>query len=118
MKIASIALTCLLVLCFVSAGAAKVLAVPSMRERAAHVGFSIAAYRAIGALELAAAVGLVAALVWWPVGVAAAGGLVLLMLGATIVHTRHGDPLPQFAPAVVAGLICAAYVATLIGAHR
>lgn len=118
MKIAAIALACLLVLCFVSAGAAKVLAVPAMRERAAHVGFSVAAYRAIGVLELAAALGVLAALVWWPIGVAAAAGLILLMAGAAIVHARTGDPLPQLAPAVVAGLICAAYLATWIGANR
>ena len=43
-------------------GAAKILAVPPMRAAAAHVGFSVAAYRRIGVLEVAGAVGLLVGL--------------------------------------------------------
>ena len=40
----------ILVVAFAAAGSAKLAAVPSMRARAEHVGFSVAAYRRIGLL--------------------------------------------------------------------
>lgn len=49
-------------------------------------------YRAIGSLELLAAAGLLAGLVFLPLGIAAAAGLVLLMIGAIGYHVRAGDP--------------------------
>lgn len=48
-----------LVIVFAALDGAKVLATPSMRARAAHVGFSVDPYRRIGALELLAVVGIV-----------------------------------------------------------
>jgi len=48
----------ILVLAFGVLGTAKLAAVPAMRSKAEHVGFTVAAYRRIGALELLAAVGL------------------------------------------------------------
>ena len=42
---------------FVALGAAKILAAAPMRGRAAHAGFSVDAYRRIGVLEIAGAVG-------------------------------------------------------------
>ena len=44
---------------FAALGAVKILALPPMRVRAAHLGFSVAAYRAIGTLEIAGAAGVV-----------------------------------------------------------
>lgn len=49
-------------------------------------------YRTIGSLELAAVTGLLAGLVVLPLGIAAAAGLTLLMIGAIIYHLRAGDP--------------------------
>jgi hypothetical protein len=51
-----------LVVAFAALGSAKLAAVPAMRARAAHVGFSVAAYRRIGILEILGVIGLLA----WP----------------------------------------------------
>ncbi|GGT21266.1 DoxX family protein [Streptomyces chromofuscus] len=51
------ALICLIVLIFALLGVAELLALGPMPELAAHAGFRTAAYRVIGALELAGAVG-------------------------------------------------------------
>jgi hypothetical protein len=91
-------------------GTAKLIAVPSMRARAAHVGFSVAAYRSIGALELAAVVGLIAGLWWSALGVAAALGVLALTTGAVVAHSRAGDPPRHWLPAIAAAALAAAYV--------
>jgi uncharacterized membrane protein YphA (DoxX/SURF4 family) len=49
-------------------------------------------FQAVGALELLAAIGLLAGLAFRPLGIAAAVGLVVLMLGALGFHLRAGDP--------------------------
>jgi hypothetical protein len=41
--------------------------------------------------EIAGAIGLVSGLYWWPVGVAAAIGVILYFVGAVIAHLRVGD---------------------------
>ena len=41
----------LLVVAFAALGSAKLAAVPAMRARAEHVGFSVSAYRWIGVLD-------------------------------------------------------------------
>lgn len=66
--------------------------------------------RTIGALEVLGAVGLVLPAV---TGIAptlvplAALGLLLLMIGAVVVHVRIGDKVAQAAPAIVLALLCA-----------
>jgi len=96
---------------FTAFGMAKLLAVPSMRARASHVGFSIDAYRRIGALEVAGAVGLLLGFAVPEVGIAAALGLLLLLAGAVITHLRSGDGLKEVAPAVVLGILVAIVLA-------
>lgn len=103
----------LLAVPFLALGAAKVAAVPAMRERAAHVGFTVSSYRAIGAAEVLAGLALLAAR-WWPVpALAALGGLVLLMVGAVVVHVRNGDPRPAWLPAAVLGALSGALTCAL-----
>ena len=100
------------VVCVVS-GTAKVLAVPMMRAAAAHHGLTVAQYRIVGALELAGVVGLIAGFAFPPVGIAAAIGLILLLLGAAGAHLKERDPLPRVLfPLLVAG-IAAAYLVTI-----
>ena len=48
----------LLVVAFAALGSAKLAAVPAMRAKAEHVGFSVAAYRRIGLLEVLAVLGI------------------------------------------------------------
>lgn len=99
----------LLALTFALHGALMVLAVPMMRAGAEHVGLTVRQYRIIGALELAAAAGLVAGLVVPALGAAAGAGILALMAGATAAHVRAGDPLRRMAPAVALGAAALLY---------
>lgn len=90
---------------------AKLLSHPKMLAAASHFGVPWAQYRLIGAAEVAAAAGAIAGLVWAPLGVAAAAGMALLLLGALTVHRRAGDGLPEEAPALLALGVSLAYLA-------
>jgi len=96
---------------FVGLGTGKVLAVPSMPQRAADVGYSVDAYRRIGSLELAGAVGLLVGIAVVPVGTAAGAGLLLLLAGALVTHLRHRDEPATVAPAAAAAVLVLAYLA-------
>ncbi|MBK3575009.1 DoxX family protein [Streptomyces sp. MBT65] len=54
-------------------------------------GLSAPLVRFIGLAELAAATGLIAGLFWQPVGVAAALGFAVLLVGAVGFHAKSGD---------------------------
>jgi hypothetical protein len=107
-------LAALLVAAFAMAGSAKLAAVPAMRTRAEHVGFSVGAYRRIGALELLGVVGLVVGAAFPTVGTLAGLGLLLLLCGAIITHLRNGDGPKEIAPAVVLGVVIVVYLALVI----
>lgn len=93
---------------FVALGTAKLLALPSMQARAHHAGFSVGAFRRIGALEVLGAVGLVSGSTVPHLRTLAALGLVLLLAGALVTHLRNRDGLKGAMPAlVVAGLLVA-----------
>lgn len=108
----------LLVLAFAAAGSAKLAAVPAMRARAAHVGFSVAAYRRIGLLEVLGVLGLLAGAFVPAVGALAAAGLLMLLGGAVIAHLRNGDNLRELTPALVLGLVTASYLLLVVGDLR
>ncbi len=75
---------------------------------------SPALYRMTGALEVLAALGLVAGLVVLPLGIAAAAGLTVLMLGAIAYHLRAGDPPVELLfPGVPLALSAAAFTVGL-----
>ena len=113
MSLAPAVLAVLLALVFIGLGSAKILALQPMRERAADVGFSTTAYRRIGLLEVAGAVGLVLGAVQPLIGALAGIGLLLLLGGAVVTHLRHGDGPRKSGPAVVCGLLVAAYLGAL-----
>jgi hypothetical protein len=115
MSTTTIVLAVLLAAVFLLVGSAKLAAVPAMREAAAHVGMTVTHYRLLGALEVAAAVGLLAGLRFTALGVAASAGLVLLMVGAVVVHLRSGDPATRCLPAVVVGVLAAVHLVLLAG---
>jgi uncharacterized membrane protein YphA (DoxX/SURF4 family) len=94
-----------LALPFLASGVMKLVGAPAMRKSAEHLGLSYPAYRGIGALEVLGAAGLVAGLAWWPLSVAAAVGLCLLMVGAVIYHRRAHDSVAEFAPAAVLAVL-------------
>jgi hypothetical protein len=104
----------ILVLAFGALGAAKVAAVPAMRSRARHVGFTVAAYRRIGALELLGAAGLLVGAALPLVGALAACGLLLLLGGAVLVHLRNGDGARELAPSLVLGVVALAFLVLVV----
>jgi uncharacterized membrane protein YphA (DoxX/SURF4 family) len=92
-------------------GLAKVTAHPSMQRNATHLGYSLRSFRVIGVIELAAAAALVVGMWWSPLAIAAAAGLVLLMVGAVVAHSRAGDSPAAGLPALLcAGLAMASGV--------
>ncbi|MCI3270673.1 DoxX family protein [Streptomyces cylindrosporus] len=107
-------LTLVLAVWFGLLGATKVVAIPAMAERAAHVGFSVGAYRVIGLLELTGVIGLFVGWAVTGVGVAAAAGFLLLLAGAAVAHLRAGDRLLGVAPAVVSAALVAGYLVVLL----
>jgi hypothetical protein len=66
-----------------------------------HLGVEPVQWRLIGLLELAGVAGVLEGLVWPPIGVAAAIGLALLVLGAIVFHVRASDSVADTAPAVI-----------------
>lgn len=111
-----IVLSVVLAAVFAMLGTAKLLAVPAMRTRAAHVGFTVAAYRRIGILEVAGALGLLVGVAVPDLRAAAAAGLLLLLGGAVIAHLRAGGGIKGAAPAVVLAILLVVVVALTAGA--
>ena len=89
-----------------------------MRAKAAHVGFSVAAYRRIGLLEILGVLGLLVGALLPAIGALAAAGLLLLLGGAMIAHLRSGDGPRELAPAVVLGLATLAFLILVVGGLR
>lgn len=108
----------LLVVAFTATGSAKLAAVPAMRTRAEHVGFSVTAYRRIGSLEVLAAIGLLIGGFVPVIGVLAAAGLLMLLGGAIVAHLRNGDGIREIAPALVLGLVTLTYLLLVVTGLR
>lgn len=111
MNIPLAVLTVVLAVFFLALGTAKILALAPMRDRAANVGFSVAAYRRIGLLEVAGAIGLLVGFFVPPLGALAAIGLLLLLGGALFTHLRKGDGPREVTPAAVSALLVVGYLA-------
>ncbi len=103
-----------LALVFLGAGSSKVAKVKMQQDNAAHLGFTIAAYQRIGTLQIAGAIGLVIGLWVAPLGIAAATGLTLMMIGAVGFHLRAKDKAALYAPAAVLALLAAVTLALRI----
>ena len=107
-----------LVVAFAALGSAKLVAVPAMRARAEHVGFSVAAYRWIGSLEVLAVLGLLVGAAVPVIGALAAAGLLTLLGGAVVTHVRSGDGLRGIAPAIVFGALTLGLLLLMVGDLR
>jgi uncharacterized membrane protein YphA (DoxX/SURF4 family) len=90
--------------------AGKLLGHPRMRQSAEHFGIRWPRYRLIGVAELAAAAGVLAGLWWHPLGIAAAAGMTLLLIGALITHRRAADSGKEMAPVLLALALALAYL--------
>ncbi|TCO11879.1 DoxX-like protein [Kribbella steppae] len=108
----------ILVVAFAALGSAKLAAVPAMRTKAQHVGFSVSAYRRIGLLEVLAVVGLLVGAFVPVIGALAAAGLLMLLGGAAVAHLRNGDGLREIVPAVVLGLVALSFLLLVVGDLR
>ena len=96
-------------LCMVPASM-KLAGTAKMRSAAEHFGVSWSRYRVIGILEAAAAVGVAAGLCWRAIGLAAALGMIALLVGAVIVHRRAHDTTGEAVNALVFLAASVAYV--------
>jgi hypothetical protein len=108
----------ILIVAFAVAGSAKLAAVPAMRAKADHVGFSVAAYRRIGFLEILAVIGLIVGAFVPAIGALAAAGLLMLLAGAVVTHLRNGEGIREIVPAVVLGLVTLSYLVLVVGHLR
>jgi hypothetical protein len=72
-------------------GGGKVLRLPFSRGGAKQLGLSLTFWSITGALELAAAAGLVWGIWFIPFGITAAVGVVALMIGAIVFRFRSGS---------------------------
>ena len=109
-------LAVVLAVVFGVAGIAKIGGAPVMRKAARHLGFSVGQYRVIGALELAGAIGLLVGLVVPAIGVAAAIGLGLLLIGAGAAHVVNRDGASRVAVPLVLVAVVAVYGVAMAGA--
>jgi hypothetical protein len=91
MSFAANALSALVALVFLLAGAQKVLLQHSVTANLLRLGVGPTMTRSIGALEMAGALGLAAGLWLKPLAITAAAGLTLLLIGAVGFHLRARD---------------------------
>jgi DoxX-like family len=98
---AKVIVTALLAVLFAFASLIKLFGVRQSLAIRDHLGVKPAQWRVIGLLELAGVVGVLVGLAWWPIGVAAAIGLALLVLGAIVFHVRASDSATDIAPSVI-----------------
>ena len=109
-----VALSLLLVAVCAVPGLGKLSSQPRIVATAGHFHIPWARYRMLGFAELAAALGVLAGLVWPPIGIAAAFGMAVLLVGALVMHRRAGDSLKEAASAVVGLLVTLAYLAAAL----
>ncbi|MGO9032363.1 DoxX family protein [Mycobacterium sp.] len=98
---AEVIVTALLAALFGFAGLIKIAGLRQSLAIRDHLGVKPVQWRLIGLLELAGVAGVLVGLVWPPIGVAAAIGLALLVLGAIVFHVRASDSVADTAPAVI-----------------
>jgi uncharacterized membrane protein YphA (DoxX/SURF4 family) len=103
--IATLVLSILLAAVFTMAGVFKIVKNPSGADMADHLGYPMRGWKAIGWLEVLAALGLLVGLYYAPIGEAAALGLALLMLGAVISHLRVRDAFGKVAGPFALGVL-------------
>lgn len=94
----------------------KLVGHPKIRHAAAHFGIPWRRYQLITIPEFAAAAGILAGLLWRPIGVTASLGMALLLLGALVFHRRAHDSRREVLPALAGLVVTAAYLAVALSA--
>ncbi|BBY15882.1 DoxX family protein [Mycolicibacterium litorale] len=82
------------------AGFLNVFFIGDARKNQAHLRISVGLTRFIGWCQWASVVGLIGGLFWRPLAIAAAVGLLLLLIGAVIAHHRVNDPVKEMVLAI------------------
>lgn len=113
MSVLTIVVGVIAALLFFAAAASKLRAGEDSEGMRAHLGVPVSVWKVIALLEIGGGAGLLAGLAVQPLGVAAAGGLILLSVGAVASHLRVGDGVKKAAPAVL-GLVLAAGAGALL----
>ena len=108
---AALIATAVLAAVLAGSSATKLLGTEFSTTTAEHLGMSLGLNRFVGVCEAAAVVGLIAGLFWRPLAIAAAGGVVAMLIGALIFHRRAGDSLGRAAPAAGVLVLAAAVLA-------
>ncbi|GGL01108.1 DoxX family protein [Streptomyces flaveus] len=92
MYVTAAILSVLLALVSLAAGAPKALLKGDVSAGLqSHMGLGAGLVRFVGLAEVAAAVGLIVGLFWQPLGIAAAIGFAITMVGAVGFHAKAGD---------------------------
>lgn len=108
----SLMVSSVLALVLLASSVTKFRRAPAVVDTLAPLGVSERAIPGLGALELAATLGLLAGLLWWPLGAAAALGSTVYFVGAVITHLRARDY--AIVPAAVLLLASAAALALIL----
>src|SRR5947209_45010 len=108
--VATVVLTVITGLLFLSASLLKLTNQPQAREGQEKFGLSAAAYQGIGVLELLGVIGVVVGLFVPLLGVAAGAGLAAVAIGALLFHVRAKDALPMTMSAVMALAVTVGYI--------
>ncbi|KUI26217.1 DoxX family protein [Mycobacterium sp. GA-2829] len=100
MQIAIIIVSVGLAIFMAVAGFLNVFFVGDARKNQVHLRISRGLTRFIGWCQWASVVGLIGGLFWRPLAIAAAVGLLLLLIGAVLAHRRVNDPLKEMVLAI------------------
>jgi len=109
MLVATVIVSSLLALVLVGSAGAKLAKSPAVMGTTASVGFPEDRVWLLAAAEIAGAIGLVVGLFWWPIGVAAASGVILYFIGAIVAHVHANDK--NFGAALIVLLVAVAALA-------
>ncbi|HEY5303577.1 MAG TPA: DoxX family protein [Acidimicrobiales bacterium] len=104
-------LTIILFLAFVTSGVQKLIFNTMASQTSEHLGFKKSSFQRLGILEILGAVGVMVGLAAKKastlafINVAAATGLFVMMVLATLLHLRRGDGLKGATPALILALV-------------
>jgi uncharacterized membrane protein YphA (DoxX/SURF4 family) len=102
---------------FLTAGLGKLRGMAGTNAVRERLGVSGSPWRTVGGLEVLGAVGVFLGLlddgnIEW-IGVLAALGLIVTMIGAVVFHARAGDPPREMVPPIVLLVLAALYIILL-----
>jgi len=101
MFIAYVVIAVLLSLVLFMSARADITRDPKITEQLKEIGVPESWFVPLGLIKIAGALGLLIGIVYRPLGIAAAIGVVLYFLGAVITHVRAGDTKGIATPAVI-----------------